>query len=86
MGRRKGRNRRGGEPTPQGDEPVLRPTRVQGRAAWCPCGEGILEMPGPSREDREKMRAGSRVYYVVVCYVCVRRVTIEDNWNPRDKD
>ena len=76
-----GRRREG--PTDDPEQP-LKPLRVEGRCAHCPCGEGRIELPGPSKEDREKMRSGSRVYYTLYCDKCVRKVLIEDPWTPRD--
>lgn len=76
--RKKKRRREGPE-----DEPVLRPTKVEGRCAYCPCG-GRIELPGPTKEDREKMRTGSRVHYTLWCPECVRQVLVEDPWEPRD--
>jgi len=65
-------------------EPIFRPHSVQGRCAYCMCGEGRIELPGPTKEDREKMRGGSRVYYKLWCPGCVKQLTIEDPWLPRD--
>lgn len=82
----KGKNRRRGErPTDGPDEP-LRPLRVEGRCAYCVCegAAGRMELPGPTKVDRERMRAGERIHYILMCPDCVRPVKVEDPWLPRD--
>jgi hypothetical protein len=81
---RKKRERRRDSVEGPTEDPPLRPTKVEGRCAYCPCGSGRIELPGPTKEDREKMRAGSRIYYKIVCHECIREVQIEDPWEPRD--
>ena len=68
--------------TPEGEEALL-PDRVEGRCCFCPCGEGRMELPGPTKDDREKMTAGHRVYYTLMCPECVHPVRVEDPWRPR---
>ncbi len=43
-----------------------------------------MELPGPTKVDRERMRAGERVFYVLTCPECQRPVRVEDPWLPRE--
>lgn len=79
----KGGNRKKDERPREGSEEPLKPSRVEGRCAFCPCS-GRMELPGPTRVDRERMRAGERIYYVLLCPECGKPVRVEDPWLPRD--
>jgi hypothetical protein len=58
---------------PRGEEP-LKPTKVQGRCAWCPCGERI-ELPAPTRDADVKT-------VVLRCPGCIKFIEIVDPWKP----
>lgn len=57
-----------------GKDRPIRPVRVEGRCAFCPCGARV-ELPAPDRD------ASGQTHYLR-CYECIKVLEVKDPWVP----